>query len=49
MWQQSHTDSGLNWIRGTGQTPSPNTGPDGDHTTSQGNIFAKCPPGLTAR
>jgi len=36
MWQQSHTDSGLNWIRGTGQTPSPNTGPDGDHTTSQG-------------
>ena len=49
MWQQSLTDSGLNWIRGTGHTPTPNTGPDGDHTTTQGKNVVKCPPDLAAR
>ena len=38
MWRQSTTDSGLNWHRGTGQTPSAETGPDGDHTTKYGNV-----------
>eukprot|EP00112_Aurelia_sp_Birch-Aquarium-sp1_P008322 Seg1913.8 transcript_id=Seg1913.8/GoldUCD/mRNA.D3Y31 product="DNA repair protein RAD50" protein_id=Seg1913.8/GoldUCD/D3Y31 len=36
MWKQSTSDSGLNWIRHSGQTPSAQTGPLGDHTSHYG-------------
>ncbi|XP_044077011.1 MAM and LDL-receptor class A domain-containing protein 1 isoform X2 [Siniperca chuatsi] len=32
-WQQQTTDD-FDWVRRSGSTPSPNTGPDSDHTTN---------------
>ncbi|XP_039999701.1 MAM and LDL-receptor class A domain-containing protein 1 [Xiphias gladius] len=32
-WQQQTTDD-LDWVRQSGSTPNPNTGPDSDHTTN---------------
>ena len=31
-WQQ-HADNGADWVRWSGPTPNPNTGPVTDHTT----------------
>ncbi len=37
-WYQSVTDD-MDWTRGTGSTPTANTGPTGDHTTGTGNYL----------
>ena len=37
-WHQSQLSDVFNWTRGTGGTPSFNTGPSSDHTTGSGQI-----------
>ena len=36
-WVLGDTDD-FNWLRGTGNTPSGNTGPNGDHTTGKNEL-----------